>query len=158
MISKILQILGLQPRISKVFVDHYKNFFLTVGQNNFSNKIPLAKADINCLQLCILQDSCWVWQQAFSIKKYQNDLINSWKKNTIKKSWFYWYENPCNLNYFLDFSGEKPYNCQFCSRSFRTNYNKVGHEKKCPDGRSRSIDQQLPQPATGGHQENIAFR
>ena len=80
MISKILQILGLQPRISKVFVDHYKNFFLTVGQNNFSNKIPLAKADINCLQLCILQDSCWVWQQAFSIKKYQNDLINSWKK------------------------------------------------------------------------------
>ena len=32
MISKILQILGLQPRIS--------NFFLTVGQNNFGNKIP----------------------------------------------------------------------------------------------------------------------
>ena len=32
MISKILQILGIQPRISK--------FFLTVGQNNFGNKIP----------------------------------------------------------------------------------------------------------------------
>ena len=32
MISKILKILGLQPRISKVF--------LTVGQNNFGNKIP----------------------------------------------------------------------------------------------------------------------
>ena len=32
MISKSLLILGLQPRISKVF--------LTVGQNNFGNKIP----------------------------------------------------------------------------------------------------------------------
>ena len=32
-ISKILQILGLQPRISKVF--------LTEGQNNFGNKIPI---------------------------------------------------------------------------------------------------------------------
>ena len=32
MISKFLQILGLQHRISKVF--------LTVGQNNFGNKIP----------------------------------------------------------------------------------------------------------------------
>ena len=31
-ISNFLQILGLQPRISK--------FFLTVGQNNFGNKIP----------------------------------------------------------------------------------------------------------------------
>ena len=32
MILKLLQILGLQPRISKKF--------LTVGQNNFGNKIP----------------------------------------------------------------------------------------------------------------------
>ena len=37
MISKILQILGFQPRISKVFLDHWKNF-LTVGQNNFGKK------------------------------------------------------------------------------------------------------------------------
>ena len=34
MISKILQILGLQPR-------SLKHFFLTVGQNNFGKKIPL---------------------------------------------------------------------------------------------------------------------
>ena len=40
MILKILQILGLQPQISKVFLDH-KNIFITVGQNNFCNKIPL---------------------------------------------------------------------------------------------------------------------
>ena len=37
--AKILQTLGLQPKISKVFLDHKNNFFLTVGQNNFGNKI-----------------------------------------------------------------------------------------------------------------------
>ena len=36
---KILQILGLQPRISKVF-QSLQQFFLTVGQNNFGSKIP----------------------------------------------------------------------------------------------------------------------
>ena len=42
MIPKFLQILGLQPRISKVSLDHYvEQFFLTVGQNNFGNKIPI---------------------------------------------------------------------------------------------------------------------
>ena len=40
MISKILQILGLQPRISKVFSRSLEQFFLTVDQNNFGNKIP----------------------------------------------------------------------------------------------------------------------
>ena len=40
MILKFLQILNLQPRISNVFLNHKKNFFLTVGQNNFGNKIP----------------------------------------------------------------------------------------------------------------------
>ena len=39
MISKMLQILGLQPRISKVSRS-LEQFFLTVGQNNFGNKIP----------------------------------------------------------------------------------------------------------------------
>ena len=32
----------LQPRISKVFLDHKNN--LTVGQNNFDNKIPFLLA------------------------------------------------------------------------------------------------------------------
>ena len=36
-ISKFLQILGLQPQISRSL----EHFFLTVGQNNFGNKIPL---------------------------------------------------------------------------------------------------------------------
>ena len=40
MISKLLQILSLQPRISKVFLDYYfEQFFLKVGQNNFGYKI-----------------------------------------------------------------------------------------------------------------------
>ena len=37
MTSKNLQIFGLQPRISKAFLDHSEQFFLTVG---FGNKIP----------------------------------------------------------------------------------------------------------------------
>ena len=36
MISKLLQILGLQPRISQVSVEQ---FILTAGQKNFGNKI-----------------------------------------------------------------------------------------------------------------------
>ena len=39
MISKILLILGPQPRISKVFLDHKKIFFfLTIVHNNFGKK------------------------------------------------------------------------------------------------------------------------
>ena len=43
MISKILQILCLQPRI--------EHFFLTVGQNNFGNKIPfcVSTPETSCL-------------------------------------------------------------------------------------------------------------
>ena len=37
--SKCLRILGLQPWISKVFLDHKNNFFFTLAQNNFENKI-----------------------------------------------------------------------------------------------------------------------
>ena len=36
-----LKIFGLQPRISKVFSRSLEQFFLTVGQNNFGNKISL---------------------------------------------------------------------------------------------------------------------
>ena len=49
MISKILQILGLQAYISKVksFSPSLEQFFLTVGQNNFGNKIPLSTVQCN---------------------------------------------------------------------------------------------------------------
>ena len=40
MISKILKIPGLQPQISNVFPLSLEHFFLSVGQNNFGNKIP----------------------------------------------------------------------------------------------------------------------
>ena len=40
LISKILQILHLQSRISKIVLDHFNNFFPTVGQIDFGNKIP----------------------------------------------------------------------------------------------------------------------
>ena len=38
--SKILKILGLQPQIPIFFSRSLEQFFLTVGQNNFGNKIP----------------------------------------------------------------------------------------------------------------------
>ena len=41
LISKFLQIHGLQPRISKIFFRSLKQFFLTVRQNSFCNKIPM---------------------------------------------------------------------------------------------------------------------
>ena len=47
MISKCLQILDLQPQISKVFICQQKNFFLTIGQNNFDNKIPFLSGSQN---------------------------------------------------------------------------------------------------------------
>ena len=49
MISKMLQSLGLQPWISKVFLQSLEHFFLTVSQNNFANKILL----LNSLRLVI---------------------------------------------------------------------------------------------------------
>ena len=39
-ISKILQIFGLQPQISKKNSRSLQQFLLTEGQNNFGNKIP----------------------------------------------------------------------------------------------------------------------
>ena len=58
--SKILQILGLQPRISKVF--YLKSFsrsleqlFLTVGQNNYGNKVPFIAKTCNFARFSLLQ-------------------------------------------------------------------------------------------------------
>ena len=37
-----MQILGLQAQISKSFSGYLEYFFLTVGQDNFGNKIPFS--------------------------------------------------------------------------------------------------------------------
>jgi hypothetical protein len=52
-------------------------------------------------------------------------------------------------NNFAYISGEKPYPCTFCGRRFRTNYNKLGHEKKCPDRHARALLQPSGQPENG---------
>ena len=60
------------------------------------------------------------------------------------------------------FLGEKPYPCRFCGRKFRTNYNKIGHEKKCPDRHARALlnQQTNAAAATNGPapQENVVYR
>ena len=52
--------------------------------------------------------------------------------------------------YFVFIPGEKPYPCRFCGRRFRTNYNKLSHEKKCPDRHARALLNEQQAAATGG--------
>ena len=44
--SKFLQTLCLQPRISLSFSRSLEQFFLTVGQNDFGNKSPILKGQV----------------------------------------------------------------------------------------------------------------
>ena len=67
MISNFLKILGLQPRISKVFLESLEQFFLTVGQNNFGNKIPYLN-----LYLLHIQENFFPLFNPFKIKKLKN--------------------------------------------------------------------------------------
>ena len=75
-ISKILQILGLQPRISKVFPRSLEFFFLTVGQNNFGNKIPFLTYSLRFFRFQRLG------QFEFKLEK------NNWDLETCRKILF----------------------------------------------------------------------
>ena len=60
-ISKIWQILSLQPQISKVFYQSIEQFFLTVGQNNFGNKIPFLSSKF----IFMSSNDLWMFSQSF---------------------------------------------------------------------------------------------
>ena len=101
MISKNLQIFGLQPQFSKVFFRSLEHFFLTVCQNNLGNKIPvltfLHELLVFCYQNC--SDSMWeknvlmieknFWNLRLKAKNLQNfwdhlnNLFKLWKVRTI---------------------------------------------------------------------------
>ena len=67
MISQILQILDLNPRISKVFFLSLGQFFLTVGKKYFGNKIPL-------LPLCKSRRSNFGVKMETKVGPLQNSL------------------------------------------------------------------------------------
>ena len=50
MISKSLQIRSIQPYDFKSFSRSVEHFFLTIGQNNFGNKIPFHEGDENLIE------------------------------------------------------------------------------------------------------------
>ena len=81
MISKILQILGLQPWISIFFSRSLKQFFLTVGQNNFGNKIP---------KLPEIQILNWLYMQS--------QLTMGMGPYSVHVLHIYWYPTSCISN------------------------------------------------------------
>ena len=116
--------------------------------------------------------TCRRWQQRvwatpkneksvpFATKHCMIDLHGTaiWESTRVSdKCWKFFGRTFENWFFSPRVSGEKPYPCRFCGRRFRTNYNKLGHEKKCPDRHSRAIAQ--PQPVTGtGQTENVVYR
>ena len=80
MISKFLQILGLQPfKISSWSLEH---FFLTVGQNNFGNKIPF-------YIFPILLETLFLWQYGLPSFRRRGYKIRFLAKKTLHKWWVF---------------------------------------------------------------------
>ena len=79
MLVQIILLSVLQPRISKNVLDHLNNFFfLTVGQNNFGNKIPLLRAWRRrkfCFNFPL--DKSYLVSHALSFYRSQNVLYRS---------------------------------------------------------------------------------
>jgi hypothetical protein len=67
-------------------------------------------------------------------------------------------QNKIEKKFFIFlYPGEKPYPCGYCGRRFRTNYNKLGHEKKCPDRHARAILQPAA-PESPSVVPNVVYR
>ena len=84
-ISKFLQILGLQPRISKVFFRSLAQFFLTVGQNNFGYKIPFHIWCNNMTYWLSLYLSITWYKLHFLLSGFFMEDMGVWKKMAGKK-------------------------------------------------------------------------
>ena len=89
MISKILQILGIQPQISKVFSRSLEHFFLTVRQNNFGNKIPFlgyCKIFTSLPSFASRCSNCSVVFQRLFLNVFSKDTLKELRKIVYKMS------------------------------------------------------------------------
>ena len=93
MISKFLQIRGIQPRISKNFLHHYlEQFFLTVGQNNFGNKIPIPVF----VRLFNIFLGMLIRREVFSFPQNFSEYLH----NSFNKDFFFFFITD-DITYFL---------------------------------------------------------
>ena len=127
MVSKFLQILGLQPRILEFqnFFSINRSIFLTVGQNNFGNKIPyfltsIGGAGVKKLCETFFEIHIWHFQKTSNLLSHETWQIEDYsvvinklvlltrcalfcmhqcilhKKGCIWKKWIW---NPCRYLY-----------------------------------------------------------
>ena len=101
-ILKILQILGLQPQISKVFSRSLELFFLTVGQNNFGNKIPF-------FFFCVAFLELWPW------KDKKRPLLLRYFVMALSQNW------PLSRNFFCTNTNTETFNALF-SKTHKVKY------------------------------------
>ena len=110
MISKILQILGLQPQISKVFLNHYTFFFSQFARTNLETKyqicLGLPQLNIIILHYCSALCKCSL--------KHTNVF-----KQTIWNLQMFWYfmakKNPITslLVYYKHSIAERIISCMY---------------------------------------------
>ena len=112
MISKFLKILGLQPQISIFFSRSLQQFLLTVGQNNFGNKIPILTdnhfpkiynfvimaREVTFRQILNVGRNCWSKQlscrssQFHFLLHYHKNIFDSFQSRLIwRKKYMYVY-------------------------------------------------------------------
>ena len=93
MTSTFLQILGLQPRLLQSFSRSLEQFFLTVGQNDFGNKIPFLTTVPSCDHIKIKslysRDPCniflAIWKKREKEMKNDTKKMKNWETHQIVK-------------------------------------------------------------------------